>query len=380
MFNYVYKDKTVFLTGHTGFKGSWMTVWLKSLGARIVGYSLEPQTQPNLFDTVDVSDGITHIIGDIRDYDNLVSVMRSCKPDMVFHMAAQPLVGRSYQDPRATYEVNVMGTVNILNAVRHTDSVRVCVNVTSDKCYDNRGSIYAYRESDPMGGYDPYSASKGCAELVASAFRRSFFNPNRYDDHRVSLVSVRAGNVIGGGDWADDRIVPDCVRALAGGEAVRLRNPKAVRPWQYVLEPLSGYLWLGALLFQNSTAFDYGWNFGPNGAKSVTVRELVESIIGFWGGGGVTIEAGNELTKFHEADCLRLDSTKAGVVLGWHQVYGLEETIRSTIEWYREFYKNKAFDAKGHTLSQIAAYSAKARKAGLAWTSYRERPEWLERR
>jgi CDP-glucose 4,6-dehydratase len=242
LFSGVYSGKTVLVTGHTGFKGSWLVLWLQLLGARVIGYALSPHTEPSLFQLSNAQEGITHIVGDTRDLSKLREVCQTYKPDFVFHLAAQSLVRYSYEHPVETYETNVMGTIHLLEAIRATPSVRVCVNVTSDKCYENREWEYSYRENDPMGGYDPYSSSKGCAELITAAYRRSFFKTG--DSHGVRLASVRAGNVIGGGDWARDRLIPDCVRSLTAKSPVIVRNPEAVRPWQYVLEPLSGYLWL----------------------------------------------------------------------------------------------------------------------------------------
>ena len=282
IFNGEYKGKVVFLTGHTGFKGAWMALWLRLLGAEVVGYSLEPPTQPNLFDATQISNGICHIISDIRDSSSLVAAMQKHKPHFVFHMAAQSLVRRSYKIPRETYETNVMGTVNVLEAVKATPSVKVCIFVSSDKCYENKEWIYAYRENDPMGGYDPYSSSKGAAEIITDSYRRSFFNHQVDGKDVTKVVSARAGNVLGGGDWAEDRIIPDCIRSLSKNKPIELRDPYAIRPWQFVLEPLSGYLWLGALLSEGRVNAEYAWNFGPAFSNSLCVNDVVERIIKAW--------------------------------------------------------------------------------------------------
>ncbi|HXN05650.1 MAG TPA: CDP-glucose 4,6-dehydratase, partial [Nitrospiria bacterium] len=283
LFSNIYENKRVLVTGNTGFKGSWLSLWLKRLGARVIGYSLPPPTEPSLFKEARLYEGMTHINGDIRDSQALIKAFRVHQPEIVFHLAAQPLVRQSYQNPEETYSTNVMGTVHVLEAIRKTGSVRVCVNVTSDKCYENKEWDYAYRENDPMGGYDPYSSSKGAAELVGSAYRRSFFNTKNYNQHQMSLVSVRAGNVIGGGDWAQDRLMPDIVGALSHKKCIEIRNPGSIRPWQHVLDPLSGYLWLGSLLWRKPTEYDYGWNFGPLASDSMTVKEIVEESIVLWG-------------------------------------------------------------------------------------------------
>lgn len=280
-----WEGKRVLLTGHTGFKGGWLSLWLQSLGANVTGYALLPPTQPSLYEVARVGDGMYSHIADIRDLDRLVAVMRETRPEIVIHMAAQPLVRYSYVNPVETYATNVMGTVNLLEAVRQVGGVRVVVNVTSDKCYENREWIWGYREHDPMGGYDPYSSSKGCAELVAAAYRNSFFNPEAFGTHGVALASVRAGNVIGGGDWAEDRLIPDFMRAIMAGRAVVIRSPHAIRPWQHVLEPLSGYLLLAQHLWTDGPAFAEGWNFGPVDEDAKPVEWIVEQLTGLWGGG-----------------------------------------------------------------------------------------------
>ena len=354
-FREIYGNRRVLITGHTGFKGSWLSLWLTELGANVIGYSLEPPTEPNLFESVNLKDKITHIIGDVRDEEHLISVFEKYQPEFVFHLAAQPLVRISYKEPKLTYETNVLGTVNILEAVRKTKSVRVCVIITSDKCYENREWVYGYRETDPVGGYDPYSSSKACAELVTSAYRRSFFNPKDWGKtHNVALSSVRAGNVIGGGDWGEDRIIPDCMRALSKGETVVIRNPSATRPWQYVLEPLSGYLLLGTLMYEDGTKYSDAWNFGPNDESIITVEELVKLVIKHWGSGAYRIDTSSH---HHEAGLLKLDASKACVLLGWKPIYDVYEAVEKTINWYKIFYngmrKEKLYE---FTLGEIGEY------------------------
>lgn len=365
-FDGVYKGKRVLLTGHTGFKGSWLALWLAEMGAEVHGYALEPATEPSLFAVAGVQDVLaSHRIADVRDHEALQACVQAVRPDFVFHLAAQPLVRFSYREPRETYETNVMGTVNLLEAVRQCDSIRVCQVITSDKCYENREWVYAYRENDPMGGYDPYSNSKGCAELVVSAYRQSFFNPEVMRQHGVSLATVRAGNVIGGGDWAEDRIIPDCVRALSKGETIQLRNPCAIRPWQHVLEPLSGYLWLAARQWQEPGHFEGAWNFGPAGAGNIDVRHVVEQVVGAWGGGHW--EAPEQgCNALHEATFLQLDTTKAGNLLGWFPICNISESIADTIAWYQAYYTT-SFDARPFTIQQIADYCGHARSHGRAW-------------
>ncbi|RME55949.1 CDP-glucose 4,6-dehydratase, partial [Candidatus Parcubacteria bacterium] len=285
-FNRVFENRRVLVTGHTGFKGGWLTLWLSALGAEVHGFALPPSSKPNLFVAAGLADRlVSNHFGDIRDYDDLLDYMQRVRPEIIFHLAAQPLVRPSYRDPKGTYETNVMGTVNLLEAVRHCDSVRVCQVITSDKCYENREWEYGYRENDPMGGYDPYSSSKGCTELVVSAYRHSFFQEVSISQHGVSLASSRAGNVIGGGDWSEDRIIPDCVRALVKRATIQVRNPQAIRPWQHVLEPLSGYLWLAARQWEHPGSFEGGWNFGPVGTGNVDVQGIVELVIAAWGSG-----------------------------------------------------------------------------------------------
>ena len=327
-----WKGKKVFVTGHTGFKGSWLCLWLKKLGAEVVGYALEPATSPSLFQESAVAKGMTSIIGDIRDRDNLAKVMSEAAPEIVIHMAAQALVRYSYDHPVETYEVNVMGTVNLLEAVRACESVQAALVVTSDKCYENREWDRGYREDEPMGGYDPYSNSKGCAELVVSAYRNSFFNKGS----SVAVASARAGNVIGGGDWSEDRLIPDMVRAFSNNESVQIRNPNAVRPWQHVLEALSGYLVLIEKMYSNREQFSEGWNFGPDDSDTKPVSWVADTFVRGWGKAKWSAE--NNLKAPHEAKTLRLDCSKAKSKLQWKPSLKLDVALSWIIEWYQCYY------------------------------------------
>ena len=353
-FGGIYKGKRVLVTGHTGFKGGWLSLWLKELGAEVLGYSLEPPTSPNLLEAIRLDNKIVHILADIRDEQNLLYVFDDFQPEFVFHLAAQPLVRLSYKEPKLTYETNIMGTINLLEAIKKTDSVRVVVNITSDKCYENKEWVYGYRETDPMGGHDPYSSSKGCAELVTSAYRSSFFNPERYNEHKVALSSVRAGNVIGGGDWGEDRLIPDCVKSLSQGKTILIRSPKATRPWQHVLEPLSGYLLLGAKLWYHGPRYSGAWNFGPMDGEVWTVEDVVKEMIRSWGNGSYRVEShGNP----HEAHWLKLDCSKARIDLQWEPRYCVKQALEKSIEWYRMFYQgSKATDMMAFTEKQIDGY------------------------
>jgi CDP-glucose 4,6-dehydratase len=359
-FSEVYREKRVLVTGHTGFKGSWLSLYLAELGAKVIGYSLEPPTEPNLFESINLQKKVSHIIGDVRDEEHLSTIFEEYRPEFVFHLAAQALVRYSYKEPKLTYDTNVMGTINLLEAVRRTESVRVCVIVTSDKCYENREWVYGYREIDPIGGYDPYSSSKGCAELVTTAYRNSFFNPENYGrTHKTALSSVRAGNVLGGGDWGEDRIIPDCVRALSKGETIVIRNFLATRPWQYVLEPLSGYLLLGVLMYKDGAKYSDAWNFGPSDEDIITVEEIVKLAIKAWGGGGYTLDASRHL---HETSFLKLDASKACTLLGWRPIYDIYEAVKRTIDWYRNFYggmrKEELYE---FTVDEIMEYMSRTR-------------------
>jgi len=348
-----FEGKKILITGHTGFKGSWLTLWLIKLGTKVIGYSLEPPTKPSLFEILNLKEKIVHIIGDIRDEEKLKNIFKKYKPEIVFHLAAQSLVRFSYKEPKLTYETNVMGTLNILEAIRETKSVRVVIIVTSDKCYENKEWVYGYRENDPLGGYDPYSSSKACAELVVEAYRNSFFNPKNYGkEHQVALASVRAGNVIGGGDWQVDRLIPDCVKALSKGKPIKIRNPDAIRPWQHVLEPLSGYLLLAQKMWEEPTKYCEAWNFGPYEKDIATVKEIVEKVINLWGKGKYEVESD---TQFHEAGLLRLDISKAMIKLGWYPKWNLDIALEKTIKWYKMFYKGKE-DMLRYSLQEIKSY------------------------
>ncbi|PLZ00559.1 CDP-glucose 4,6-dehydratase [Burkholderia sp. WAC0059] len=355
-----WQGRRVFLTGHTGFKGGWTSLWLASMGAKVAGYALQPATQPNLFEAADVG-GIVeqNHFADIRDYEHLASAMSGFKPDIVIHMAAQPLVRYSYLSPVETYATNVMGTVHVLEAIRRCDTVRAAVMVTSDKCYQNNEWPWGYRENEPMGGYDPYSNSKGCAELVTSAYRQSFFPAERYADHGVAVASGRAGNVIGGGDWSEDRLIPDAIRAFQANAPLLIRNPGATRPWQHVLEPVSGYLVLAQALSTQGTAFNGGWNFGPGDDDARSVRDVVELVIEKWGDKARWQQDGAE--QPHEANFLKLDCSKAKQQLGWTPKWNLPTAIQATVAWHRE--KACDNDMRQFSLEQIGQYSATTHQA-----------------
>lgn len=347
-----WQGRRVFITGHTGFKGGWLSLWLHHMGAELHGYSLPAPTEPSLFEAANVSSAIESTVGDIRDLDAMKQALLAVQPEVVIHMAAQPLVRLSYSDPVSTYASNVMGSVHLLEAVRACPSVRAVVMVTSDKCYENREWEWGYRENEPMGGYDPYSNSKGCSELVVSAFRSSYFNPNDFDRHGVAVASVRAGNVIGGGDWAADRLVPDFIRAMAAGEELCIRSPNAIRPWQHVLEPLSGYIALAEKLLEEGARFASGWNFGPVDQDAQPVSWLVDRLVQRWGDG-----ASWRLDKepqLHEANYLKLDISKARARLGWAPRWSLDETLSHIVDWYRAFYRGE--NMHDLTIRQIDAY------------------------
>jgi len=356
-FNDVYAGKKVFLTGHTGFKGSWLALWLARLGAEVCGFSLsEPVSNPDHFSLL--STGIKDVRGDIRDVGSLQDAIQRFAPVIVFHLAAQPLVHRSYCDPLATFSTNVLGTANLLQACRHCDSIRAIVVVTTDKVYKNREWDWGYRENDPLGGHDPYAASKACSELVSDSFRRSFF-----EEKNVLLATCRAGNVIGGGDWAANRLVPDMVRAAVGGETTVIRMPRAVRPWEHVLEPLAGYLLVGQRLLEARTEFAQAWNFGPDAEGVVTVGELAEYAQTHWD----TLKIDRippDNPGLHETSYLALDCSKAKRHLGWLPIWSLEETVRHTIRWYREYYVNN----KIVTLEQLSQFVADSKNRRAIWT------------
>lgn len=330
-----WKGKKVMITGHTGFKGSWLSLWLQNLDANIIGYSLSPPSEPNLFEAANVEEGMTSIIGDVRDIENLKTVISEHQPEIIIHMAAQSLVRYSYDNPLETYTTNVIGTVNVLEAVRHSKCVRVVVIVTSDKCYKNNDWIWGYRENEPMGGHDPYSSSKGCAELVTSAYQDSYFSEKNYKDHGVAVASVRAGNVIGGGDWSKDRLIPDIIKAFMENRPVSIRNPNAIRPWQHVLEPLNGYLCLSEQLWEKGPEFVGGWNFGPYDEDAKSVSWIVEKMVSLWGEGAHCVEDAGEHP--HEAGYLKLDCSKAKNMLSWSPKLNLSTTLELIVEWYKSY-------------------------------------------
>lgn len=364
LFNNIYYGKRVLVTGHTGFKGSWLCLWLKELGANVIGYSLPPPTDPNHFELLYLD--IVSITGNVRDFGKLKEAIQCHKPEIVFHLAAQPLVRYSYKNPVETFETNVMGTMNVLEACRQTESVKVIVNITSDKCYENREWVWGYRENDPMGGYDPYSASKGCAELVTKCYRNSFFNPSHPltfspSNNSILLASARAGNVIGGGDWAEDRLLPDIMRAVSKEEKVIIRNPNATRPWQHVLEPLSGYLMLGQKLLEGRKEFAEGWNFGPDDESNICVEDVVSCVKSDWE--RVDYEIRSSQDNPHEAGFLKLDCSKAHSRLKWKPVWDIKKTLEITIKWYKEFYENGII----LSLNNLHEYVEDAMKKALIW-------------
>ncbi len=331
-----FSGKRVFITGHTGFKGSWLSYWMQSLGAIVKGFSLSPATQPNLFSHLQLHKNTESIIGNINDYPTLSQELINFKPDFIFHLAAQPLVRKSYKDPLDTFQTNVVGTANILQALRHLQKPCVCVCITTDKVYQNNEWIYPYRENDRLGGYDPYSASKACSEIVISSFSNSYFNTNTYSEHNKAIASARAGNVIGGGDWSEDRLLPDIVRSLSEKKDIIIRNPSAVRPWQHVMEPLSGYMLLALSLQKDVNKYTGSWNFGPHTEDNFSVLELSGIAINIWGEGNIKVL--QEVNAPHEAHLLRLDISKAAGELKWFPKMRAEEAIRRTILWYKAFY------------------------------------------
>ncbi|WP_204138999.1 CDP-glucose 4,6-dehydratase [Halomicronema sp. CCY15110] len=347
-----WRGKRVFLTGHTGFKGSWMSLWLQTAGAEVMGYSLLPPTSPSLFDVANVSEGMASVEGDVRDLEKLQAAIAQHQPEIIFHMAAQPLVRYSYKHPVETYSTNVMGTVHLLEAARQTNCARVVVNITSDKCYENREWVWGYRENEAMGGHDPYSNSKGCAELVAAAYRNSFFSPEQYDEHTTSLASVRAGNVIGGGDWAEDRLIPDIMRAIMAGESVLIRSPNAIRPWQHVLEPLNGYMTLAEQMWEDGGTYAEGWNFGPNDEDARPVSWITEQLTRLWGD-GASWQLDTKVNP-HEATYLKLDCSKAKSRLKWQPKLDLGMTLEWIVEWYQAYMAEQ--DMQKLTAAQIQRY------------------------
>lgn len=347
--------KRVFLTGHTGFKGGWLALWLERLGADVTGYALAPSTEPSLHGLAAASSRVRSVIADIRDLERLKAAVRACRPEIVLHLAAQPLVRRSYVDPVETYSTNVMGTVNLLEAVRGVGGVRAVVVVTSDKCYENQEWQWGYRENEPMGGYDPYSNSKGCAELVTASFRSSFFNPATHAEHGVAVATGRAGNVIGGGDWSDDRLVPDLLRAFSAGGTADIRNPHSVRPWQHVLEPLRGYMMLAEKLHAEGPEWGGAWNFGPNDADTKPVSWIADELVSRWGP-GVAWSTAAQAGQPHEARWLKLDCSKARQTLGWIPRWNLKQSLGAIVEWQQAWLGGA--DMAAFTIGQIEQYES----------------------
>ncbi|MEI7993893.1 MAG: CDP-glucose 4,6-dehydratase [Methylococcaceae bacterium] len=351
LFENAYKGKKVIITGHTGFKGSWLSLILKKMGADVLGYSLTPPTSPSHFDCFNW--GGESVIGDIRDLENMSKVFQKFNPDVICHLAAQPIVRQSYVDPLETLNINIMGTANIFEVSRKLKNLKAIISVTSDKCYENKNWVWGYRETDPMGGFDPYSVSKGCAELITSSYRSSFFNISDFGkSHQTLIASARAGNVIGGGDWAQDRLIPDVIRAIQKKEIVEIRNPNASRPWQHVLEPLKGYLMLGVKLLNGETFYADGWNFGPPNSESFSVLKVVQQMQSFWPEINYKITQ-SELNQ-HEAHLLKLDCSKAVDSLKWRPCWDFEKTIENTVEWYQHYYNNEVI-----SLKQIEEYFSK---------------------
>ncbi len=356
MFNNVYNGKTVLVTGHTGFKGSWLSIWLNMMGAKVVGYSLEPYSERGNFEACHLHDRLlADIRGDTRDYEKLNQTIKQYRPEIIFHLAAQALVRKAYAHPKETYETNLMGSLNIMEAVRENDCVKTVVMITSDKCYENVEQIWGYKETDRMGGYDPYSSSKGCTELMISSYRNSYFNPQDYAKHGKAVASVRAGNVIGGGDWSADRLIPDCIRFIEAGKDIEIRNPIATRPWEHVLEPLSGYLRVGEKLIEDPVKYATSFNFGPHISANKTVWEVVSRLVGYYGKGRV-VDVSNP-ADLHENTLLNLDVTKAYVMLGWEARWNLQEAIEKTVDWYKEALQT--YDMYDFCVRQIKTHQAK---------------------
>lgn len=335
MYNDVYRGKTVLVTGHTGFKGSWLSIWLTMMGAKVVGYSLDPYSEKGNFEACHLHDKLyADVRGDTRDFVHLSSTIEKYRPEIIFHLAAQALVRTAYEHPKETYETNLMGSLNVMEAVRLHDCVKTVVMITSDKCYENVEQIWGYKETDRMGGYDPYSSSKGCTELMISSYRNSYFNPKDYAKHGKAIASVRAGNVIGGGDWSDNRLIPDCIRYIEAGKDIEIRNPIATRPWEHVLEPLSGYLRVGEKLMEDPVRYADSFNFGPHISANKTVFEVVSRLVEYYGKGRV-VDA-SDPNAVHENTLLNLDVTKAYVMLQWEAKWNLQEAIEKTVDWYKE--------------------------------------------
>ncbi|MBQ4164243.1 MAG: CDP-glucose 4,6-dehydratase [Turicibacter sp.] len=359
LFGGIYKDRKVLVTGHTGFKGSWLCTWLLELGAEVIGYALNPHTTPSMFECCELKDKMRSVIGDIRDLKSLSDCINAYQPEIIFHLAAQPLVRQSYHYPKQTYETNVLGTLHVYEAARQCQSVKAIVCVTTDKCYENKESIYGYRETDRLGGYDPYSSSKACVELLSDSYRQSFFN-----EEGVKVATVRAGNVIGGGDWSMDRLIPDAIRSLTQHQTIILRNPLAIRPWQHVLEPLSGYLYLGYQLLSKKNTYASSWNFGPYESSNQTVEVVIQEVIKYYKVGKYVIDTDEHL---HETQLLKLDINKAKKYLDWYPVYDYQTAIEKTITWYKKYYMSKE-NMYNLTKNQIDEYIHHAQLLNLKWS------------
>ncbi len=360
LFGGIYRGKKVLITGHTGFKGSWLALWLHQMGADVIGYSLPPPTEPNHIKFLTFE--MVSVLGDIRDLNKLNETFTNHKPDIVFHLAAQSLVRTSYENPVETYEINVIGTLKLFEVCR-AHNVKAIINITSDKAYENREWIWGYRENDPLGGYDPYSSSKGCADILASSYRNSYFNLSEYKkSHNTLLASCRAGNVIGGGDWAKDRLMTDIILSVSQEKKVNIRNPYATRPWQHVLEPLSGYLALGEKLLKERVEFAEAWNFGPSDDGNITVEDVVNHVKKYWD--SIDYEITHDLNQLHEANLLKLDCSKAHIRLKWKEVWDSETTFEKTVLWYKAFYDNGSIG----TMDDLHQYVRDARKKKLEWS------------
>lgn len=361
LFGGIYRGKKVLITGHTGFKGSWLALWLQEMGAEVFGYSLASTSNPDHLGLLNL--GIKQEINDIRNPEALSGYIERIQPDIVFHLAAQALVRKSYEDVSGTYTTNVIGTLNLFEACKHIKSVKAIVNVTTDKCYENKEWIWGYRENDPMGGYDPYSSSKACSELLTSSYRNSFFNLDSYKRaHHTLLASARAGNVIGGGDWAIDRLIPDIIKATVKSEKVQIRNPRSTRPWQHVLEPLSGYLALGWQLLSGKKEFAEGWNFGPDLRSNLPVEDIINLSKKHWS--SIEVTYSSNPSDLHEANLLMLDCSKANKLLKWMPVWDIEETLERTIGWYKAYYQDQVI----RSADDLNHYIKCARQANLIWT------------
>lgn len=350
IFSGFFEDKKILITGHTGFIGSWLAIWLNELGAKLIGYGLPPITEKDNFILTNLQERLVNVIGDIRDFDKLNKTLKNYKPEIVFHLAAQAIVRKSYKNPKDTYDINIGGTINIFEAFRKNDICKVLINATTDKCYENREWIWGYRENDRLGGYDPYSSSKACSELITSAYNRSFFKFNSSFNKKMAST-VRTGNVIGGGDWQEDRLIPDCMRSIKNKKEIIIRNPKSTRPWQYILEPIRGYLILAMKMLEDYENFSGAWNFGPDNSSIFSVLEITKKIIQYMGKGSYKISSSPESNNLYETKSLILDSSKSYRYLGWKPVLNIDETIKLVCNWYKEENVDYNFD-----VSQIKSY------------------------